>query len=63
LLEKEKKKQTTTGNNLTTTRLHVSRYVEEKTIAHPMRQQIARFGHRMASHAPPKWCENTKTSP
>jgi len=53
----------TTGNNLTTTRLHVSRYVEEKTIAHIMRQQIARFSHRMASHAPPKWCENTKMSP
>jgi hypothetical protein len=36
-----------TGNNLTTTRLHVSCYVEEKMIAHPMRQQIARFGRHL----------------
>jgi hypothetical protein len=50
----KKKKQKTTSDNLITTRMHASRYMEEKTIAYPMRQQIARFGHRVASHAPPK---------
>jgi hypothetical protein len=35
-------------------RPHAAHQVEEETIAHLVKQQIARFGHRVVSHTPPK---------
>jgi hypothetical protein len=36
-------------------RPHTAHQVEEETIAYLVRQRIARFGHRMVLHTPPKW--------
>jgi hypothetical protein len=52
--EKRKKKRTQsiTKDNLTIICLHVPHHVEESMNLHLMRQRMARFGHREASHAP-----------
>lgn len=42
--KKEKGKQSTTINNMTTTRLHAPHYMEKDTMMHPLRWWMTRFG-------------------
>jgi len=49
--KERKKKHTITGDNSSTTHLHVPCHVEKKTVAHLVRWWMIKIGHRVMSHA------------
>jgi hypothetical protein len=51
---KKKQKQLITSGNSNTISLHAPHYVEEDMTAHPERQWMTRFDHRVVSQAPPE---------
>jgi hypothetical protein len=56
--ERERKGKNKNKRPSTKIRPHAAHQVEKETIAHLVRQRIARFGHRVVSHTPPKWCRH-----
>jgi endonuclease IV len=52
--KKQKQKQLITSGNSNTISLHAPHYVKEDMAAHPERQWMTRFDHRVVSQAPPE---------